>query len=89
MPRDAGLRRDDDVISEVRAAREPDLAHHQAVPPDDDVVGDLHQVVQLDAALQQGRAQGAAVDAGVGLDLGTLCRGRKALFRLFLDNGLL
>jgi len=63
------LRRDDDVISEVRAAREPDLAHHQAMAPHDHVVRHVHKVVDFRSRANHGGAQGAAINRHIRANL--------------------
>src|SRR5580658_6763490 len=69
MSGDSRLRCDDAVIAETRAARETDLAHDQAMPAYRHVVGDLDKVVDLGALADDGWAERAAIDGGVGANL--------------------
>ena len=55
-------------ISQPRAARNADLPGDHAVPADDDVVRDLHKIVDLGALADDGVAGRAAVDRDVGAD---------------------
>ena len=64
-----GLAPDRDVVLELRAARDPDLRHHDAVPADHHVVADLDQVVDLGAVADPRAVGGGAVHGGVGSDL--------------------
>ena len=50
-------------------ARDTDIAGDQAMPPDDDVVADLDQIVDLGAFADDRIAVAAAVDRRVGADL--------------------
>src|SRR5437660_206797 len=58
---DAGLSREDRVFSRARRARDAGLAHQQIVWADRNVVGDLHQVVDLGAGADGGGLEGASV----------------------------
>src|SRR5262249_58003253 len=69
MVGDSGLGCDDDVIPQLGAAAKADLAHNEAVAPDDDVVGDVNQIVYLCALGDDRVAEGAAIDGGIGADL--------------------
>src|SRR5204863_391906 len=69
MPGHTRLSGEDRVIADLRTARDADLCDHQAIVPDDDVVRDLHQVVDLRAFADHRRPERAAVDAHVGTDL--------------------
>jgi hypothetical protein len=53
----------------VRAAGEAYLSHDDAVPTNDNVVRDVHEVVDLGALAYDGGAERAAVDRSVGPDL--------------------
>ena len=63
------LARNDHVVLDDRAARDTDLCHHDAVPADADVVGDLDAVVDLAAAAHHRVAGGTAIHRGVGANL--------------------
>ena len=69
MRRDRGLAADRDEILERRRAGDADLRHDHAMLADGDVVGDLHQVVDLRPLPDQRVAAAAAVDRRVGADL--------------------
>ena len=65
MAGDPGLRGHDDVIAQMRAARKSDLAHDQTMTPDDHIVRDVHEVIDLGARADDGRIQGSAVDGAL------------------------
>src|ERR1039457_6292298 len=69
MVRDAGLRRDYNVIAQPSAAGESHLSHDQAMPADDHIVCDVDQVVDFRSLTDDGGAKRAAVDGGIGADL--------------------
>src|SRR3954469_14892316 len=69
MPRDRGLAADRDEVLQRRRAGDADLRHDHAMLADGDVVGDLHQVVDLRPLPDQRVAAAAAVDRRVGPDL--------------------
>src|SRR6516225_456259 len=69
MSRNPRLRGHDAIVSQVRAAGEADLSHDDAVPPNHNVVRDVHEVVDLGALADDGGAERAAVDRSVGPDL--------------------
>ena len=68
MARNAHLPGQGGVGADFGAARNADLRDHQTVFPNGDVVGDLHQVVDLGAFADDGRPQRAAVNGDVGAD---------------------
>jgi hypothetical protein len=53
----------------VRATGEAHLSHDYTVPPNDNVVRDVHAVVDLGALADDGGAERTAVDRSVGTDL--------------------
>src|SRR5439155_7396124 len=63
------LPRENDVVSKHGAARDAHLRHDDAVLPDLNVVGDLHQIVDLAARPDPGGPGRGAVDGNVGADL--------------------
>src|SRR5206468_10975264 len=63
------LPRDDGLVLDLHAAGDARLGHDQAASRDADVVGDVHQVVDLRPGPDHGVVDAAAVDAGVGADL--------------------
>ncbi len=69
MIADADPRRQHHTIAEDGAAGNAALADHDAVPSDDDVVADLHEVVDLGALADHGVAQRTAIDGGPCPDL--------------------
>ncbi len=66
---DANLSGEHHVAADLGRAREPDLRAQQRVLAHTRSVADLHQVVDLRAVGNDGRADAGAVDAGIGLDL--------------------
>ena len=84
MIADADLAAHHDEIAHLHAAGYSGLRHDHAVPPDRDVVSDLHQIVDL-GALADDRVSGpAAVDRGVGADLDVVLNDDAASLRDFL-----
>jgi len=65
MVGNAGLGGDDHVIPQLDAARKSHLPHDQAVPAHDDVVRDMHEVVNFRARADDGRTKRRAVNGGV------------------------
>ena len=55
--------------AELRRAGDARLSNDDAMPPDDDVVGDLHQIVDLGAFADHGIGEKAAIDGRIGADL--------------------
>src|SRR5262249_20639423 len=55
--------------AELGGAGDADIGHDHAMPADRDVVGDLHEVVDLGALADHRIAERAAIDAAVGTDL--------------------
>ena len=66
--RNAHLARDLNEFTDPRAAGERALGRNHATPPDADVVGDLHQIVDPASLGDHGVRAGSAVDGGVGTD---------------------
>src|SRR5205823_4915536 len=66
---DPRLPADRDVVVQLRAARDADLRHDDAVTADHDVVADLHEVVDLRAVADARALGGGAVDRRVGAHL--------------------
>src|SRR5262249_42421091 len=69
VPDHAGFGAHHDVVAELGRAGDAALGHDDAMPSDHDVVGDLHQVVDLGAVADHRVSERAAVDGGVGADL--------------------
>src|ERR1017187_9090025 len=69
MVRNAGLGGLYHVVSQARAAGKADLAHDHAVLANDHVVSHMDKVVDFGALTNDGGAERAAVNAGVGTDL--------------------
>src|SRR5215813_14146405 len=66
---DADLPGEDGAIADGAGAGDPDLGHQDDVLADRAVVPDLHEVVDLTPASDDGVADRGAVDGGVGADL--------------------
>ena len=81
---DADLAAHHDEISHLRAAGYAGLRGDHAVPPDADVVRDLHEIVDLGALADDRVAGRAAVDRGVGADLHVVLDDDAAGLRDFL-----
>src|SRR4051812_32011973 len=62
MAADADLCRNDYIIPHHRAASDRRAGHNNAMAPDDHVVPDLHQVVDLCTFADPGAAESRAVD---------------------------
>src|SRR3981081_276833 len=69
MADDARRASDRAVRSDARAARDRRTSGHRGMRADAHVVADLDLVVELDAVLDHGDDDRAAVDRGVGADL--------------------
>ena len=69
MSRNSRLRGNHTIISQARAAGKARLSHHDAVPANDDVVRDMHEVVYLGPLSDDGGAERGAVNGTVGPDL--------------------
>ncbi len=70
-----GLAGEEHVILYGNRAGDPYLRHDDTVPTDTDIVGYLHQVVDLGALADLGIAGTAAVDRAVGADLHPVANG--------------
>ena len=68
VPVDAGLRRDDDAAAEFGASRDPALTDQYRGFADNDIVGNMNQIVDLDPFLDPGPAESGAVNGAVGAD---------------------
>ena len=69
MPRDAGLRCDHAVITQPRAARKAHLAHHKAVTANNDVVSDVHEIINLRPLANDSGTEPASIDGCVRANL--------------------
>src|SRR3954454_4815393 len=69
VPDDADLAAEHDEILERGRARDADLRHDHAMAPDDDVMTDLDEVIDLRPLPDHGVAARAAVDRRIGADL--------------------
>ena len=69
MAGDARLPAGDDEIAEFGRAGYPDLADDDAMAADDDVMGDLNEIIDLGPLADDRVAIGAAIDGGIGADL--------------------
>src|SRR5437660_600368 len=69
MVGETGLARQEDVVFDVGAARDPRLTGDQTAGPDATVVADLHEVVDLRPRAHDGVIHAAAIDGRVGADL--------------------
>ena len=69
MADDADLASQDHALTELGRTADAALSYQQAEGTDFHVVRDLHQVVDLGAAADDGLAQSRSVDAGAGADL--------------------
>src|ERR1700722_19507745 len=65
MARDSRLRGDHAIISQARAAGKTHLAHDETMPANDDVVRDMHQVVDFSALSDDGGPEGSAINGRV------------------------
>ena len=68
MSDDADLSAYHDLCADPNAAGDPGLRRDHRVLSDDDVVGHLHQIVDLHAVLNPGPSKTGAVDRGIGAD---------------------
>ncbi len=66
--RDGGLTADRDEVSDSHVARNAALRRDQAMPPNADVVRDLHKIVDLGPLADDRIPNRTAVDGGVGAD---------------------
>jgi len=73
----------DDKIAQERRAGNPTLRHNHAMTADDDVVRDLHEVVDLSFFADDRIGQGSSVDGGVGSDLNIITNHDTADLRHF------
>ncbi len=69
MPEDSHLTPEHRVFADLGAAADTILGDDNAVFTNDDVVGDLHEVVDLGAFADEGVAECAAINSAVGPDL--------------------
>jgi hypothetical protein len=60
---------DHDKILKPRAPRDPDLTGENAASPENDVVPDLHQIINHRASANHGVGSGSSIDRGVGADV--------------------
>ena len=72
MTRHARLRRNGDVPAERGAAGDACLRDDDGVGTDDHVVGDLHQVIDLDPLADMGAAKAGTIDRRVRANLGVI-----------------
>ena len=84
MADDAGLTGQDDIISDLGAARNADLRADDAVFPDDHVVGDHDEIVDLRPLADHGAPEAGAVDRRVGTDLHVVLDHDDAALRDFV-----
>ena len=63
------LAADDDEIPELGRAGDADLGDDDAMAPDDDVVPDLHEIINFGALADDRVLKGAAIDGRIGADL--------------------
>ena len=73
---DADLSGENHILADFGGTGKPDLRAEHGVFADGGSVPDLHQVIDLDIALDAGLANGGAIDARVGL-----------YFHVVFDNG--
>ena len=81
---DAGLAADDGVIADGDAAGEAGLRGDDGMLPDVAVVGDVNQIIELDAVGNARDAEGGAIDAAVGADFDIVSNFDRADLRKFL-----
>ncbi len=62
MADNARLTADNNAFSQLRTARNADLGDNDRMLPDDHIMGDLNEVVDLDPPLDPGPAERAAVN---------------------------
>src|SRR5207249_4173613 len=78
---DPHLARQDHSRTHLGGPGDPHLRDYQRERPDSHVVADLHQVVDLGAAADDGLAQRGTVDAGAGTQLHVVLDPRDARLR--------
>jgi len=69
---DAGLRSDHDIVTQLRAACKTDLPHNDAMTSNRDVVRNVDEIVDLCPLADDGGAQCAAINRGIGADLNVI-----------------
>src|SRR5262249_25290118 len=80
---DARVRAHDDKIAQLRRAGNPALGDNHAMATDDDVVGDLHEDVDLGSFADDRIGEGSSVDRSVGSDLNIITNYDTADLRHF------
>src|SRR4051812_39005239 len=78
---DANLPADDDFIFDDAAAGDASLCGNHHVLTDAHIVADVHQVIQLAPAPNDGDVEGAAVDGAVGANLDMIVNLKASLLR--------
>jgi len=69
MASESGLSSDHDKIADLCAAGNPDLSGQDAAPAENDIVPDLHQIIDHRARTDHGVVSRPAVDRRVGADI--------------------
>ncbi len=83
MIAEADLAADDDVFADDAGARDAGLRGNERVGADANVVGDVDEVVELDAGVEAGGRERAAVEGGVGADFDVVGNFDRAELREF------
>src|ERR1043166_3533844 len=88
MTGQAGLSPEDNVILQCRASGNPHLSANDAMTPNDDVVGDLDEVIDFRAFSHGGTAETRAIDRAVRPDLNVVANHYVAHLRDFFVPAL-
>src|ERR1039457_5612551 len=88
MSRNPRLRSNHAVISKARAAGKTRLAHDQTVPANDDVVRDVHKIINFGALADDSGTKRAAVNGRVGADLHVIVDDHIAALQPFAGAAL-
>src|SRR5579859_1902647 len=83
MVGDARLRCHDHVITKAGATRKTHLPHDKAMAPDNDVMGDMDQVVYLRPFPNNRRAQSATINSCIGPNFNIIADGYIAQLKHF------
>ena len=83
---DADLPSEDNVVAQLRAARNARLGNDEAVFPDNDVVPDLHQVVYFGSLADDSRPERAAINGHVRADFDVVAKDDLADLRHLAVN---
>jgi hypothetical protein len=68
MIHNSDLTRDDDILAELRTASDAGLRRNDRVFADNDIVSDLHQIIDFSASSDNGLAKRCAINGRIGAD---------------------